>query len=70
MPYAVVTSVFEGPFDLLLHLILKQEVELWEISLVEIVDAYITELDRMDELSPDEFARQIQKAYEMLKPGS
>jgi raffinose/stachyose/melibiose transport system substrate-binding protein len=23
-----------------------------------------------DELSPDEFARQIQKAYEMLKPGS
>ena len=53
MPYAVVTSVFEGPFDLLLHLILKQEVELWEISLVEIVDAYITELDRMDELDLD-----------------
>ena len=53
MPYAVVTSVFEGPFDLLLHLILKQEVELWEISLVEIVDAYNTELDRMDELDLD-----------------
>ena len=53
MPYAVVTSVFEGPFDLLLHLILKQEVELWEISLVEIVDAYIQELDRMDDLDLD-----------------
>ena len=30
MSYAVRTPVFEGPFDLLLHLILKQEVELWE----------------------------------------
>ena len=53
MPYAVVTPVFEGPFDLLLHLILKQEVELWEISLAEIVDAYLNELERMDELDLD-----------------
>ena len=33
MSYEVRTPVFEGPFDLLLHLILKQEVELWEVSL-------------------------------------
>jgi segregation and condensation protein A len=50
MAYAVRTPVFEGPFDLLLHLILKQEVELWEVSLHEIVDAYLGELDRMDGL--------------------
>jgi segregation and condensation protein A len=50
MSYAVRTPVFEGPFDLLLHLILKQEVELWEVSLAEIVDAYLVELDRMGEL--------------------
>jgi segregation and condensation protein A len=48
MPYAVRTPVFEGPFDLLLHLILRQEVELWEVSLSEIVDAYLAELDRLD----------------------
>jgi segregation and condensation protein A len=53
MPYAVVTSVFEGPFDLLLHLILKQEVELWEISLAEIVDAYVHELEHMESLDLD-----------------
>jgi segregation and condensation protein A len=53
MSYAVRTPVFEGPFDLLLHLILKQEVELWEVSLREIVDAYLTELDRMEELDLD-----------------
>ena len=53
MSYAVRTPVFEGPFDLLLHLILKQEVELWEVSLAEIVDAYLTELDRMDQFDLD-----------------
>jgi segregation and condensation protein A len=53
MSYAVRTPVFEGPFDLLLHLILKQEVELWEVSLSEIVDAYLAELDRLDTLDLD-----------------
>lgn len=48
--YDVQTEVFEGPFDLLLHLILSQQVELYEISLATIVDAYLAELDRMDEL--------------------
>jgi segregation and condensation protein A len=50
MPYDVSTTVFEGPFDLLLHLILKQEVDLWEISLTTIVDGYLAELERMDRL--------------------
>lgn len=45
MPYEVHTPVYEGPFDLLLHLILREEVELWEVSLSAIVDAYLTELD-------------------------
>ena len=45
MPYEVCTPVYEGPFDLLLHLILRQEVELWEVSLARIVDEYLAELD-------------------------
>jgi len=53
MSYAVRTPVFEGPFDLLLHLILKQEVELWEVSLHEIVDVYLSELERMEQLDLD-----------------
>ncbi|MEI7593698.1 MAG: ScpA family protein [Actinomycetes bacterium] len=44
MPYAVQTPVFDGPFDLLLHLILREQVDLYEISLTQIVDAYLTEL--------------------------
>lgn len=53
MAYEVQTEVFEGPFDLLLHLILSQQVELYEISLSTIVDAYLAELDRMDDLDLD-----------------
>jgi segregation and condensation protein A len=48
--YEVQTPVFEGPFDLLLHLILRDQVDLYEVSLNEIVDAFITELDRMEDL--------------------
>ena len=48
MSYEVQTSVFEGPFDLLLHLILREQVDLYEISLAHVVDAYLAELDRMD----------------------
>ena len=50
MPYEVQTPVFEGPFDLLLHLILREQVDLYEISLVRIVDAYLAEIERMERL--------------------
>jgi segregation and condensation protein A len=48
VPYEVSTAAFEGPFDLLLHLILKEEVDLWEISLLRIVDAFCVEVERME----------------------
>ena len=48
MPYAVQTPVFDGPFDLLLHLILREQVDLYEVSLAAIVDAYLVELGRFE----------------------
>jgi segregation and condensation protein A len=53
MPYEVSTPVFEGPFDLLLHLILKEEVDLWEISLTRIVDAFCAEVEQMERVDLD-----------------
>lgn len=50
MAYEVETSVFAGPFDLLLHLILQDEVDLYEISLGGIVDAYLQEIARMEDV--------------------
>ena len=48
MPYTVSTPVFEGPFDLLLHLISREQVELWDISLADIVDGYVSTLAELD----------------------
>lgn len=53
MAVAVNTPVFEGPFDLLLHLILREQVDLYEVPLVTIVDAYLAELERMERLDLD-----------------
>lgn len=53
MSYEVTTTVFEGPFDLLLHLILREQVELYEVSLTKIVDAYLAEMEAMEHVNLD-----------------
>ena len=50
MAYGVHTPVFEGPFDLLLHLILRDEVDLYRVRLSAIVDAYIAHLAELEHL--------------------
>lgn len=50
MSYAVRTDVFEGPFDLLLHLILRDEVDLYEISLARIVDGFLAHVEGLGAL--------------------
>jgi segregation and condensation protein A len=46
-------DVFAGPFDLLLSLILREELDLLEIELAEIVLAYIDHLEASGELDLD-----------------
>jgi segregation and condensation protein A len=53
MTFAVNTPVFEGPFDLLLHLILKEQVDIYEVSLSTIVDGYLAEVERLQQLDLD-----------------
>jgi segregation and condensation protein A len=53
MAVDVSTSVYEGPFDLLLHLILKEQVDIYEVSLSHIVDAYLVEIERLQALDLD-----------------
>ena len=43
-------EVFQGPFDLLLTLVLREEVDLLEVDLAEIVLAYVEHLERTGEL--------------------
>jgi len=53
MAFEVTTPVYDGPFDLLLHLILKEEVDIHEVSLTRIVEAYLEEIQRMQMLDLD-----------------
>src|SRR6195952_1479790 len=53
MAFAVATPVFEGPFDLLLHLILKEQVDIYEVNLSRIVDAYLAEIERLQVIDLD-----------------
>ena len=77
MSVDVTTPVYEGPFDLLLQLILKEEVDLYEVDLSKIVDAYLVEVERLQALDLDmatEFlliaATLVELKTRRLLPGS
>ena len=50
MAYQLNLEVFEGPFDLLLHLIEKNEVNIYDIPIAEITRQYLDYLTAMQEL--------------------
>ncbi len=52
-PYAVKLSVFEGPLDLLLHLIRLNEVEITDIPIARIGEQYLEYVEVMRELDLD-----------------
>lgn len=49
MVYEVSTPTYSGPFDLLLQLILREEVEIYDIAIAPLTDAFLAEIDRMPE---------------------
>lgn len=53
MSYQVRTEVFEGPFDLLLQLITKRQVDITKVSLTDIVNEYLGFIDEMREMDLD-----------------
>lgn len=53
MRYEVTTPVFAGPLDLLLRLITERQVDITELSLLAIVDEYLTYLAALPDLDLD-----------------
>ena len=51
--YTIRTESFEGPFDLLLHLIKKNEIDIYNIPISAITRQYLEYLDIMKELNLD-----------------
>jgi segregation and condensation protein A len=57
--YAVKLAVFEGPLDLLLHLIRQNEVDITDIPIARIAGQYLDTIEFMEELNLDVAAEYL-----------
>jgi segregation and condensation protein A len=64
--YAVSLPLFEGPLDLLLHLIEQEKLDISEISLVAVTDQYLKTIDQLEELAPGALADFLVVASRLL----
>lgn len=53
MPYQIDLDSFKGPLDLLLHLIQKHEMDIYDIPIAEITAQYLATLEVMKSLNLD-----------------
>ena len=53
MSYRVSTQVYSGPFDLLLQLVTRQKVDIGAISISEVAEQYLAEVERIEALDLD-----------------
>jgi segregation and condensation protein A len=66
MLYRVKLGVFEGPLDLLLHLVKKNEVDLSDIPVATITDQYLAYLELMQQLDLDVAGEYLVMAATLL----
>jgi segregation and condensation protein A len=65
-PLNVATPVFEGPLDLLLALAEREEVDIFQVSLAKVTDAYLAEIAQRDTPDPKEMAEFLWMAARLL----
>lgn len=53
MSYRVSAQVYSGPFDLLLQLVTRQKVDIGAISISEVAEQYLAEVERIEALDLD-----------------
>lgn len=59
-------QVFEGPLDLLMHLIEKNKVNIYDIPIAEITDQYMAYLERMEEMDLEVSSEFLMMAANLL----
>lgn len=64
--YQVTLPVFEGPLDLLLHLIERQELDITQVSLAQVTNQYLEYLAQISERDPDSLADFLVVAAKLL----
>jgi segregation and condensation protein A len=66
MQYQVKIDTFEGPLDLLLHLINRLEIDIYDIPVSEITEQYLTYIHTMKELHLDVASEYLVMAATLL----
>ena len=67
MDYSVKIDSFEGPLDLLLHLIKKSNISIYDISVEEITSQYLDYINKMEELNIDVASSYLVMAAELVE---
>ncbi|NLA26283.1 MAG: segregation/condensation protein A [Firmicutes bacterium] len=65
--YTIKLPVFEGPFDLLFHLVKKAELDIWSVSIASITEQYLAYLNSMRELNLDIASEFLVMAATLLR---
>lgn len=67
MDYQVKITEFEGPLDLLLHLIKESNIDIYDISIDEITKQYLDYINKMEELNIDVASSYLVMAAELME---
>ncbi|WP_432359129.1 segregation/condensation protein A [Sporosarcina sp. UB5] len=67
MTYKVKLEAFEGPLDLLLHLINRLEIDIYDIPMAELTNQYIEHLHTMRVLELDELSEYLVLAATLIE---
>jgi segregation and condensation protein A len=62
----VKTPVFEGPLELLLALVEREELDIFQVSLAKVTDAYLAEIAAREVADPEEMAEFLWMAARLL----
>ena len=65
--YSVSTPIFEGPLDLLLHLIEKAELDITLVSLAQVTDQYLQYIKHLDHLDAGDVSQFLVIAAKLLQ---
>ncbi len=64
--YTVRLPIFEGPLDLLLHLIQRDELDITAVSLAAVTDQYLKYVEQLEELDPRTLAEFLTVAAQLM----
>ncbi len=67
MDYIVKIDEFEGPLDLLLHLIKSSEIDIYEISITDITKQYISYIREMEKLNLEVASEYLVMAADLIR---